>query len=99
MMKIKKITVEFDNGTIIDFNEQEIEALQHVRSILDFLDTGANLTNLMLNITNRKQEHPTKDPFIFPMSMGSYGPGCVENIDWKKAWKEAKEKQDKEASQ
>jgi hypothetical protein len=45
-MKVKKITVEFDNGATVDFEGEELEALQKIRGILEFIDTGTNILKL-----------------------------------------------------
>ena len=67
LMKVKKITVEYDNGTKITFDEEELDALQKVRAVLELIDTGANLTSLLLQAAGKKPIPITgmtkKEPF------------------------------------
>lgn len=46
-MKIKSITIEYDTGQKITFNDTEIDVLQQARTVLEFLDTATNLANLL----------------------------------------------------
>jgi len=57
-MKVKKITVEYDNDVIIQFSEEELDALQKARAVLELIDTGTNLSNLFLQATALRWVHP-----------------------------------------